>query len=101
MAPKPMLGPMTAAASTRHVRPGERDRPLWRGDRRRRRGWPHHDRHHEAESFAHCLALLDEAIARAERWYACRQRELAELERREAEIVGRLRQAGMLSPSMT
>jgi hypothetical protein len=62
---------------------------------------PHNDRHYEAESFAHCLALLDEAIARAERWYACRERELAELERREAEIVGRLRQAGMLSPSMT
>jgi hypothetical protein len=92
---------MTAAASTRHARPGERDRALWRRDRRRRRGWPHNHRQHEAETFAHCLALLDEAIARAERWYACRERELAELERREAETVGRLRQAGMLSPSMT
>ena len=85
----------------RHGRPGERNRALWRGDRRRRRGWPHDDRQHEAETFAHCLALLDEAIARAERWYACRERELAELDRREAEIVGRLRKAGMLWPSTT
>jgi hypothetical protein len=87
---------MTAAASTRHPRPGERDRALWRHDRRHRRALPHDDRHRGAESFAHCLALLNEAIARAERWYACRERELAELERREAEIVGRLRRAGVL-----
>jgi hypothetical protein len=85
----------------RRVPPGERDRALWRSDRRRRRGWPHDDRHHQAETFAHCLALLDEAIARAERWYACRERELAELERHSAEIVARLRQAGMVSPSVT
>jgi hypothetical protein len=92
---------MTTAASKGHAHPGERDRALWRGDRRRRRGWPHNGRQHEAETFAHWLALLDEAIARAERWYACRERELAELKRREGEIVHRLRQAGMLLPSMT
>jgi hypothetical protein len=85
----------------RHARPDAPDRALWRGDRRRRRGWPHNDRHPEAETFAHCLALLDEAIARAERWYSCRARELEELDRREAEFVRRLRQVGVVWPSLT
>ena len=52
----------------------------------------------EAEDFELCLALLDEAIARAERWYARRERALAEFDLRAADSVRRLRNAGMLAP---
>jgi hypothetical protein len=55
--------------------------------------------HAEPEDFEQCLALLDEAIARAERWCLRRERELADLDRRAAEMVRYLRNAGMLSSS--
>jgi hypothetical protein len=57
--------------------------------------------HPEPESFEHCLALLDEAIARAERWCDRRERVLADFDLRAAEMVRRLRNAGMLAPSTT
>jgi hypothetical protein len=48
-----------------------------------------------------CLALLQEAIGRAERWYACRERALAEFDLRGVDIVRRLRNAGAIAPSTT
>ena len=53
------------------------------------------------EDFELCLALLDEAIARAERWLARRERTLAEFDRGAADSVRRLRAAGMVRPSMS
>jgi hypothetical protein len=55
----------------------------------------------EPEDFELCLALLDEAIARAERWYARRERTLAEFDHRAADVVRRLRAAAMVRPSMS
>jgi hypothetical protein len=48
-----------------------------------------------------CLALLDEAIARAERWLGRRERALAEFDRAAADSVRRLRAAGMVRASMS
>ena len=50
----------------------------------------------QPEDFELCLALLEEAIARAERWLARRERALADFDRHAAEMVRRLRNAGML-----
>jgi hypothetical protein len=47
------------------------------------------------------MALLDEAIARAERWVARRERALAALDLRAVDAVRRLRSAGVLAPSAT
>jgi len=47
------------------------------------------------------MALLLEAIARAERWVARRERALAELDHRADDAVRRLRGAGVLTPSAT
>jgi hypothetical protein len=77
--------------STRRVHGGRRRRSLRRLDI----GCPHGER----EDFEHCLALLDEAIARAERWYQRRERELADLDLRAADMVRQLRNAGRLAPS--
>jgi hypothetical protein len=93
---------MTSAAPTRHVRRGRPERALRRLDNRgrHRRGDWHDDRDREPD-FKQCLALLDEAIARAERWYADREREIAELDHRAADVVRRLREAGAVRPSIT
>jgi hypothetical protein len=83
---------------------GRRWRARWRLDPsgRHTRGYPPPDSSRpEPEDFELCLALLDEAIARAERWYACRERALAELDLRATDIVRRLRDAGMVRRSMT
>jgi hypothetical protein len=53
----------------------------------------------EPEDFELCLALLEEAIARAERWYARRERALADFDLRAEEMVRMLRNAGMLGGS--
>ena len=47
------------------------------------------------------MALLNEAIARAERWFACREMALAELDLRAVDAVRRLRGAGILEASAT
>jgi hypothetical protein len=47
------------------------------------------------------LALLEEAIARAERWVARRERALAELDVRAVDAIRRLRSGGVLGPSAT
>jgi hypothetical protein len=78
---------------------GRRRRALWRLDPSGRH--PRPGPHPEPEDFDLCLALLDEAIARAERWYARRERALAEYDDRAADVVRRLRNAGMLQPSMS
>jgi hypothetical protein len=44
---------------------------------------------HEPESLNECLIDLAKAIARAERWYAARERTLAEFDRRAADWRGR------------
>ena len=46
---------------------------------------------HEHLEFLRCLALLAGAIARAERWYADREAELAAFDRRARDTVDRLR----------
>jgi hypothetical protein len=79
------------------LRPGH-----WRLDpsgRRPRTHGPPGARRTEPEDFALCLALLDEAIARAERWCARRERALADFDLRAAEMVRLLRNAGMLRAS--
>jgi hypothetical protein len=53
----------------------------------------------ELEDAELCLALLDEAIARAQRWLACRERSLADFDVRAVDSVRRLHVAGMLAPS--
>ena len=47
------------------------------------------------------MALLLQAIARAERWVARRERALAELDSRAVDAVRRLRSAGVLVQSAT
>jgi hypothetical protein len=54
----------------------------------------------ERESFELCLVLLEEAIARAERWCQLRERALGDFDRRAADMVRRLREAGMIEASM-
>ena len=76
---------------------GRRRRALWRLDPSGR-----HPRDHSGpalEDAELCLALLDEAIARAERWLACRERALADFDVRAVDIVRRLHVAGMLGQS--
>ena len=47
------------------------------------------------------MALLNEAIARAERWFACRELGLSALDLRAVDAVRRLRGAGILERSAT
>jgi hypothetical protein len=74
---------MTFTASTGRVHGGRRRRAAWRLDPsgRHPRRSPQSGRP-EAEGSELCLALLDEAIARAEHSLACRERALAEYDRR-------------------
>jgi hypothetical protein len=82
---------VTVTAPTSHACGGRSARARLRIDRR--------TRHHEPETFELCMVLLEEAIARAERWYARRERALADFDLRAAEMVRRLRDAGMLGSS--
>jgi hypothetical protein len=97
-------GLVTLTAPTRRACVGRPRRALWRLDpsRRHPRGHPTPDGPwSEPEDFELCLALLDEAIARAERWCVRRERALAEFDLRAVEMVRRLRVAGILPPSTT
>jgi len=47
-----------------------------------------------------CTALLADAIARADRWYARREATLAALEHDAASAVSRLRAAGLIQPAI-
>jgi hypothetical protein len=94
--------PVTATTTRRAGRPSRRGH--WRLDAsgRHRRGYPLlHGSEPEPDDAELCLALLEEAIARAERWVARRERALAELDRRAVDAVNRLRSAGVLAPSAT
>jgi hypothetical protein len=74
----------------------------WRLDAsgRHRRGYTTHcGPPAEPEDFELYLALLEEAIARAERWVARRERSLADLDTRATEMVDWLRRAGVLGPA--
>jgi hypothetical protein len=76
-----MLGPVTATATTCRARVRRSRRGLWRLDASGsyRRGDPTHGGPSaEPEDFELCLALFEEAIARAERWVARRERALAD-----------------------
>jgi hypothetical protein len=88
--------PLTAA--TRRAHQGRRRAP-WRLDPSGRH--PRRGQRPELEGAELCLALLDEAIARAERWLACRERSLADFDVRAVDIVRRLHVAGMIAPSMS
>ena len=90
---------MTVTAPTRHACAGRPRRGHWRldpGGRHARGARSAAGRITEPEDFELCLALLEEAIARAERWYARRERALADFDLRAEEMVRRLRKAGML-----
>jgi hypothetical protein len=87
--------PLTAATARAHQ--GRRRRALWRLDHSGRH--PRHGSGRELEDSELCLALLDEAIARAERWLYRRERALADLDASATDIVRRLHVAGMLAPS--
>jgi hypothetical protein len=96
--------PVPTITSTRYVHGGRQRRALWRLDSSGRHPRGHssqHGRPSEPEDFELCLALLDEAIARAERWCWRRERTLTEFECRVAEMARTLRDAGMLAPTMS
>jgi hypothetical protein len=93
---------VTVTASIDPACGGRPRRGRWRLDasgRHPRAHCPGDARGAEPEDFAVCLALLDEAIARAERWYARREHVLADFDQRAADMVLRLRDAGMLGAS--
>jgi hypothetical protein len=93
---------VTVTASIDRAHGGRSRRALWRLDpsgRHPRGHRPGDPRRAEAEDFELCLALLDEAIARAERWCARRERALADFDQRAADMVRRLHAAGMLGAS--
>jgi hypothetical protein len=88
---------VTATTRLRAGRPSRRGH--WRLDAsgRHRRGYPTHSgQPAEPEDFELCLALLEEAIARAERWVARRERALADFDACAAGMVAGLRRAGVL-----
>ncbi len=96
--------PVTVTATTRRTARRPSRRGHWRLDAsgRHRRGYPLlHGPEPERDDGELCLALLEEAIARAERWVARRERALAELDLRAVEAVRRLRSVGVLAPSAT
>jgi hypothetical protein len=90
---------MTITAFGARAHQGRRRRALWRLDPSGRH--PRSSPQPEIEDFELCLALLDEAIARAERWIDCRERVLANFDVRAADTIRRLRIAGMVGPSTT
>jgi hypothetical protein len=95
---------VTVTATTRRTAGRPSRRGHWRLDAsgRHRRGYPSlHGLEAEPDDAELCLALLEEAIARAERWVARRERALAELDRRAVDAVRRLRSAGVLVQSAT
>ena len=95
---------MTLTAPTRRACDGRPRRALWRLDpsRRHPRGHPTLDGPwFEPEDFELCLALLYEAIARADGWCSRRERKLAEFDLRAVDMVRGLRVAGVLPPSTT
>jgi hypothetical protein len=95
---------VTFTAATRRSCDGRPRRALWRLDssRRHARGHPTPDGpRFEPEDFELCLALLYEAIARAEDWCNRRERTLAEFDLRAVDVVRGLRVAGVLPPSTT
>jgi hypothetical protein len=95
---------VTVTAPIARAHGGRLRRARWRLDpsgRHPRGHRPGDPRRAEVEDFELCLALLDEAIARAERWCALREHALADFDRRAADMVRRLRTAGMLGASTT
>jgi hypothetical protein len=95
---------VTVRAPTGRTRGGRARRGRWRLDasgRHARRCGPADGRATEREDFELCLAQLEEAIARAERWLVRRERTLADFDTRAAGMVDRLRRAGVLGPSAT
>jgi hypothetical protein len=94
--------PVTVTATTRRTAGRPSRRGHWRLDAsgRHRRGYPSpHAAGPEPYDFELCLALLEEAIARAERWFARRERALAEFDLHAVDAVRRLRSAGVLGLS--
>jgi hypothetical protein len=90
---------VTVTAPTARARGGRPRRGHWRLDpsgRHRRGHRPAAGRRTEPEDYELCLALLEEAIARAERWLARRERALADFDLRATQMVNRLRGAGVL-----
>jgi hypothetical protein len=90
---------VTFTATTRRTTGRPSRRGHWRLDasgRQRRGSSDHGGPSVEPEDFELCLALLEEAIARAERWVAGRERALADFDVRAAGMVDRLRRAGVL-----
>ena len=76
-----------------------------RGDPRRDGLWPmtadaRERIKREQVELKRCLALLAEAIARAERWYARQEAELAAFDRRTGGTVNSLRAGGWVDPSL-
>jgi hypothetical protein len=95
---------VTVTATTRRTAGRPSRRGHWRLDAsgRHRRGYPSlHGSEPERDDFELCLALLEEAIARAERWVARRERALVELDLRGVDAVRWLRSAGVLEASAT
>jgi hypothetical protein len=95
---------VTVTAPTARAHGGRQRRGHWRLDptgRHARGHRPAAGRRTEPEDYELCLALLEEAIARAERWLARRERVLADFDVRAEDAVRRLRVAGMVAPSTT
>jgi hypothetical protein len=93
---------VTVTTPTARAPGGRPRRGHWRLDasgRHPRGHRPAAGRRTEPEDYELCLALLEEAIARAERWLARRERALADFDLRAAQMVNRLRSAGMLGSS--
>jgi hypothetical protein len=93
---------VTVTARTGRAHGGRQRRGHWRLDptgRHARGHRPAAGRRTEPEDYELCLALLEEAIARAERWLARRERALADFDLRAAQMVNRLRSAGVLGSS--
>jgi len=88
------MTPTTSLQTAHGIRPhtlaaGRRTAVLRRRER-------HDHEHAEVESFEIALALLHEAILRAERWYQRREQAFLELEQRCAETARDLRARGMV-----
>jgi hypothetical protein len=94
---------VTVTATTRRTAERPSRRGHWRLDAsgRHRRGYPTHSgQPAEPEDFELCLALLEEAIARAERWLARREDALADFDARAAGMIDGLRRAGVLDAAV-
>jgi hypothetical protein len=93
---------VTVTARTGRAHGGRQRRGHWRLDptgRHARGHRPAAGRRTEPEDYELCLALLEEAIARAERWPARHERALADFDLRAAQMVNRLRSASVLGSS--